>query len=268
MHAVTGDASLQVSVYQYQARDETLDARLDRLETAAATASRTGTDLLICPELFLSGYNVGNFVKQRGELANGPSARRVKKIARSNGLAIVYGYPEIDGQNLYNAATCIASDGSQIANHRKLRCPNDYERALFITGKDLTFFELKGWRISLLICYDIEFPEAVRQSALAGCALVAAPTALIDKWWFVSRCLVPTRAFENGIFVAYANYAGLEGGARYLEESRIVGADGIDMALAGSGELIITASLEPEAIPMARTRLHYLVDCNGLPTCR
>ena len=85
-------------------------------------------------------------------------------------------------------------------------------------------------RIALLICYEIEFPEAARNAALNGADLILAPTALGAQWGVVAHKLVPTRAFENGIFIAYANHAGREGEIEYLGESCIVDPMGNDLA--------------------------------------
>ena len=61
----------------------------------------------------------------------------------------------------------------------------------------------------MLICYDVEFPEAVRRLALAGAGLVVVPTANMEGFEAVPRLLVPARAYENGLVVAYANCCGV-----------------------------------------------------------
>ena len=80
------------------------------------------------------------------------------------------------------------------------------------------------------ICYDVEFPEAVRALALAGAELIAVPTALIRPFDIVARAIVPARAFENQVYVAYAGMCGSEAGLGYCGLSCIVGPDGQDRA--------------------------------------
>ena len=72
--------------------------------------------------------------------------------------------------------------------------------------------------------------------------------------------MIPTRAFENGAFLAYANFAGTAFGLDYLGESRIVGPDGLDLACAGPAETFISAELNLSRIAAARLRLPYLED--------
>jgi predicted amidohydrolase len=72
--------------------------------------------------------------------------------------------------------------------------------------------------------------------------------------------MIPTRAFENGIFILYANYAGEEGVLDFLGESIIVAPGGELLAQAGSDEAVITATLDPQHIVAARARLPYLAN--------
>lgn len=265
MEAIAGPRPLRVAIYQHECRaGEDPPARLDHLDRAMAEAALQGADLLICPELFLSGYDIDDLVRARAEPVDGPSARRAAALAARHGVALVYGYPERGGARLFNSALCLGKDGSVLANHRKRRLPNEFERRHFDRGGTATGFVLDGWRIGIVICYEVEFPEAVRQAALDGAALVVTPTALGEEWGVVAHRVIPTRAFENCLYVAYANYAGREGASRYLGASVIAGPRGDDCARAAAGEELIVGVLDPEAIGRARERLPYLRDRAGL----
>lgn len=251
--------SFRAAVFQYRFRDESPDDRLARLDKALAeTGDRL--DLIVCPELFMSGYADAERARASAEAADGPFAQAVARLAEKHRVAIVYGYPEQDHDRLYNSARCVGADGRLIANHRKRCLPPGYERSLFEAGESMTMFEISGHRIALVICYELEFPEAARQAALAGAHILAAPTALTADWAVVARRVVPTRAFENGLFVIYANYAGRDGDCRYLGDSRIVGPLGDDLAVAGQDEEIIGAEIDIGRIAPARERLPFLAD--------
>ncbi len=120
--------------------------------------------------------------------------------------------------------------------------------------------ELDGLKIGILICYDVEFPEAVRSLALAGAELIAVPTALIRPFEFVARVLVPARAIENQVFVAYAGLCGDEGDLGYCGLSCIVGPDGQDLARAGTDPALLFADVDPSTIPECRKTNPYLSD--------
>jgi predicted amidohydrolase len=256
--------SLRTAIFQYAARDEPPERRLQRLHDALR-AGQGPFDLVVCPELFLSGYNVGAQVAELAQPADGTFFRAAAAIARDCRTALVYGYPEAAaGNQVCNAAVCIGRDGQRLANHRKQRLPNDFERRWFTTGEGYTLFDLRGFRVALLVCYEVEFPEAVRACAVAGADVVVAPTALKAEWTFVARQVVPTRAFENGAFLLYANYCGHENGVDYLGESCIVGPGGEEIARAGRDEGLIAGVLDRDRIAAARTRLPYLIDRPGL----
>jgi len=251
--------SLRAAIHQYECRDESPVERLQRLDrTLDAHGSKL--DLVICPELFLSGYNVGDKIRLLAEPQGGPFALAAAAFAKKHRTALIYGYPERAGAVIYNAAACIDQDGRMIAHHRKLRLPNAFEKTYFATGDAYTLFELNGWSIAILVCYDVEFPETVRACAARGAQLVVAPTALKSEWAFVARSMIPTRAFENRFFVAYANYCGREGSFEYLGESCFAGPDGRVIA-GGSTEALVTAELDPAEITTARRALTYLEDC-------
>ncbi len=258
---------LRTAIYQFGATPDLAFAsvRLDRLEAALHEHGET-LDLVVCPELFLSGYDIGALVHDRAESADGPSASRVAAMAQHFGTAIVAGYPERDGGALYNAVMVCGADGERLLNYRKRVIPPGFEGTYFTAGEAQGVFELKGWKLAMLVCYDVEFPEYVRQAALAGADLIVAPTALRNMWGFVSDIMLPTRAFENGVYVLYANHAGTEGNCEYLGRSVILGPDGKEHARAGDGEEFIFATLHHSAILAARATLPYLdVIRSGLP---
>ena len=173
---------MKIALYQSALGGLEPARRLERLGAALADPAAQAADLLVCPELFMSGYAVGEALHRFAEPADGPFATAVARLARANGRAILYGYPERDGDRVYNSAICFGPNGERIANHRKLVLPPGFEAKFFTCGDALTFFSLGGMKVALLVCYDIEFPEAVRAMALEGAEIVIAPTALKAIW--------------------------------------------------------------------------------------
>jgi 5-aminopentanamidase len=251
-----------IAIFQGPAKAGEVSSNLRRLEEQAAAAAKAGARLLICPEMFTTGYNIGARARELAEPADGPSMRRAAEIARRTGVALLYGYPERapDG-GVYNAALLVGRDGRRLANARKCHLYGDLDRGRFTPGPDgLASAELDGLRLGILICYDLEFPEAVRALALAGADLVAVPTALMQPFEIVTRVVVPARAYENQIFLAYANRTGTEGELTYCGESRIVGPDGADLALAGAGEELIVGGIDPGRLGASRRVNTHLED--------
>ena len=115
-------------------------------------------------------------------------------------------------------------------------------------------------KIGILICYDVEFPEAARTLTLAGAELIAVPTAIMQPFCHTCQLLVPARAYENQVFVVYANRCGQEGDLTYCGLSCIVGPDGKDRARAGIDEGLLVADIDTAEMTTSRKINPYLTD--------
>ncbi|MEE1939000.1 carbon-nitrogen hydrolase family protein [Streptomyces sp. TRM 70361] len=238
---------------------------LAALDRAAGRAADAGARLLVAAELYLTGYCIGGRVAELAEPADGPGAEAVARIAVRRGLAVAYGYPERDGRGLYNSAQLVGPDGARLANYRKTHLYGGFEHAWFTPGgTPVVQAEFDGLRIGLLICYDVEFPETVRAHALAGTELLLVPTALMRPHETVARAVVPVRAFESQLHIAYANRCGTEGeggeALTFTGLSCLAAPDGTVRARAGAGEDLITAEVDPELLRASRAANPYLRD--------
>ena len=128
--------------------------------------------------------------------------------------------------------------------------------------------EWRGLKLGLLICYDVEFPENVRRLALAGADLVAVPTALpaSPDAEMIAERVIPVRAFENQIFVAYANHTGRDDRFAYAGLSHVAAPDGSTLAKASATEPgLILAELRPDQYTRSREINSYLRDLRPAP---
>lgn len=171
---------MRVALYQCPPLPLDVAGNLQRLHQLALEAK--GADLLVLPEMFLTGYNIGvDAVSVLAEVYNGESAQQIARIAKATGIAILYGYPERTGDGqIYNAVQLIDANGERLCNYRKTHLFGDLDRSMFSAGTDdFPIVELNGWKLGFLICYDLEFPENTRRLALAGAELILAPTCSI-----------------------------------------------------------------------------------------
>lgn len=252
---------MRVALYQCPPLPLDVAGNLKRLHSVAHEAC--DADVLVLPEMFLTGYNIGaEAVGALAEAQDGQSAQTIAELARNTGLAILYGYPERaeDGQ-IYNAVQLIDANGQRLCNYRKTHLFGDLDHSMFSPGGDeFPVVELNGWQLGFLICYDLEFPENTRRLALAGAELILVPTANMVPFDFVADVTVRARAFENQCYVAYANYCGHEDQIHYCGQSSIAAPDGQRVALAGLDEALIVATLDRQVIHAAQAANHYLAD--------
>ncbi|MFF5425114.1 MULTISPECIES: carbon-nitrogen hydrolase family protein [unclassified Streptomyces] len=257
-------AALRIALLQSSGELGDVAANLKILDEAAARAAAAGAGLLLAPELFLTGYAIGPDLARLAEPSDGPSARAVADLAARHGLAVGYGYPERDTERhgvLYNSAQIFGADGAVLAHYRKTHLFGDFEAKWFTPGEDgLVQMRLGGLTVGLMICYDVEFPENVRAQALAGTDLLLVPTALMHPAEIVPESVIPVRAFENQLYIAYANRTGPEGDFEFVGLSTLAGPDGTARARAGRGEDLVFGDVDPDFLAASRKDNPYLRD--------
>lgn len=234
---------------------------LAKLDSALKDARARGSDILVTPEMYLTGYNIGAAkVAEVAEPVDGPMISALADLARKHGVAVLVGFPERAEKAVYNAGILLNADGTPVVNYRKTHLYGEADRSMFTSGDRLApVIEFGGWRLGFAICYDIEFPELVRCHARAGAEAVLCPTANMRPYYGIPNRIVPARAEENEIYVAYANYVGSEGEFDYCGLSCLSGPDGEDLARASlDTEEVITARLDRETFRRIReTSTHY-----------
>lgn len=252
---------MRIAVYQGSGKPGEVATNLAAVAKAAHEAAGKGARLVIFPEAFLTGYNIGQRAHELAEPHDGPSPKELGHIAASAGIAILTGYYERAGDLVHNAAILVDRDGEVRANYRKCHLYGTMEKSLFSCGEGLTLATLDDFKVGILICYDIEFPEPARQLALSGAELIAVPTSLMSPGDIVATTMIPARACENQLFVAYANRIGREGDLDYVGQSCVAGPDGRTLVSAGRDEeRLLYADLDRRAIAEARERYCYLED--------
>ena len=199
---------LRVAVLQSTGLVNSPQENLRRIAARAGEARQLGADILVTPELFVSGYAPSLVHGQDG------AAQRVQlaDIAASAGLALVASTVEHAGGNHYISASFFGPDGSELTRYRKQHLFGPAERQAFEPGQEQpAVVPFGGINVALGICFDIEFPEFARAAAVAGAELLCIPTAVPlrsgdpgdggDDHPFDTRLIpsmvVPTRALEK-----------------------------------------------------------------------
>ncbi|MBX2879022.1 MAG: carbon-nitrogen hydrolase family protein [Granulosicoccus sp.] len=235
---------------------------LERLSHQAAESQKLGATILLVPEASMTGYNIS--VAERDKIAapkEGELSEAIARLCRKYDIAISYGYIERDKNHFFNAVQLIDRHGEPRSHYRKTHLWGDLDRTLFTAGDCFSpIVDIDGWKVGHLICYDIEFPEAVRHLALEGADLILVSTALMSPWTTIADLVVPARAEENQIYIAYANYCGSESEISYVGHSCIAGPDGRVLAKAGSDPTLLCATLEIEEMQSIREKLPYYRD--------
>ncbi|MFJ4208588.1 carbon-nitrogen hydrolase family protein [Paenarthrobacter sp. NPDC089675] len=261
-----------LSVLQANASVLDVDANLRTIDDAARRASRAGAGLLLTPELFPVGYAP---LRLHAELdpETLPGIReRLANIARTHGIGLVYSLPAAaehtydddaepasGGGRWHISATLLDASGKEILSYNKVHLFGAEEHKAFVGAQaPPAVVDFNGLRTSMLICYDVEFPEAVRAAATRGAELLLVPTALSAGFDNVPQVLIRARALESQLNVAYANHCGHEDVYNFLGGSVVAGPDGSLLAAAGDGASLLFAEVGTDSVNAARAEVPYL----------
>ncbi len=247
-HDVAGNLSLIVSIV----RDST-------------------ADLIVFPEMFLTGYTIGDDVFQLALESTSSLFDPLKKMLSETGKYVVLGFPErsqeIRGQ-VFNSAVVIGPDGV-MGTYRKSHLVDfgPFEEYSYYTpGNSLPVFEIKGIRFGIIICYDIFFPELTKYYALNGadCVICISASPSVTRDFF--EMLMKARAVENTIYLVYSNLLGFDGSMDFWGGCAVIDPRGKEVAKGPyfeEGEVI--AYIDPRVIELTRKILTTIRDTRAIP---
>lgn len=249
---------MRLGVYQGEGTYGDVAANLVIIERETKKAAIKGVELLVFPECFLTGYfglEPENVAIQLG----GAQINILEALASNTNVALLIGATLAEEGKLSNSALFITPEQGHCETYRKRMLYGDWEKNTFAAGERQCVFEYKGVKIGVLVCFDVEFPETCRALATDGVDLILVPTALMSPYDKVTTLLVPARALENQLFVAYANRCGVEETIKYIGQSVIVDPRGGCMSRAGRNEhALLIADINPDVPVTARKSFCYL----------
>ena len=213
----------------------------------------TDADLVVLPESVTTGFTPGVDVETLWDLVSeipGPVLEPFTDVAAELGVHLVVGSYERGPHRglVHNAAALIGPSGELLGAYRKTH-PFGGERAdrggWVTPGEDICVVETPLGRIGVIICFDGDYPELSRITAIKGAEIICRPSALLrsaDIWELTNRA----RAYDNHVYVVGANCTGVDpAGVIYFGNSMIVTPIAEVVARAASHECWVSARLDP-----------------------
>jgi nitrilase len=235
---------MRLAIWQGTSPASDPDVALADASRALMAASAIGAAALILPEVWWPGYNQPT-IPEQAQPQSGPFAESLRQLCATASCALIIGYAERAGDQIYNAALVIGPDGQDLGHYRKIQLYGPREAQLYTPGDHYAVFDIGGIRAAVLICYDVEFAPHIAALAAQGVQLILAPTANMAPFDHVTRYTVPAMAANHGVTIAYANYCGTEGDLTYVGGSLIVGPHGEVLAQAGQSPALLIADIPP-----------------------
>jgi (R)-amidase len=253
------DESFQIELAQLPGIDGDVDANMASA-LAAVEACDARSRLLVLPELHLTGFPIPSNVRSVSEPVGGPRSRALCEAARKRGISIAFGMSESANDRYYNTTVLATPTEGIVLAYRKMHLFG-IDRDVFTPGDQLTTVVWNGLRVGLLICYDIEFPEAARGLAQIGAQLLIVTNGNMDPYGPVHHTSVHARAAENQVFAVMANRVGdsahdwvFAGGSAAVDPC------GRTLVEAGRSPCTLRVTIDPAQLIKAKRHFTYLDD--------
>ncbi len=221
--------TLRLALAQHDFPVGALAANAEKILGLIAQAKAAGADVVLFPELALSGYPPEDLLLRPGFLVD--CERVLAEItAQVHGITVVLPSPRAIGTVVFNSANVI-NDGAVRAVYHKQELPNYAvfdERRYFAADRDACTFTVNGITLGLIICEDVWFAEPMAQCVAAGAQLVLVPNASpFEHGKTATRdALLTQRVQENGVAIAYLNAVGGQDEVVFDGSSVLADADG------------------------------------------
>ena len=250
---------LKVTQIQFNPQVGEPAANLNRVTELVEKAK--DTRLVILPELANSGYN---FIDRDHALELSTTVDKSEFVemliskARNQDQYIVSGFHERDGNELFNTSLLISPSG-EIGKYRKIHLFMN-EKEIFSKGNlGLPVFEMDGFKLGMLICFDYLFPEIWRIMGLKAADIIAHPSNLVTYKAFK---VVPAQAVINRFFIFTTNRYGTERDVSFSGRSFAVDPEGDVIAEASTDKTeLLTTIIDPlKSRNKMITKLNHVID--------
>ncbi|MFC1919326.1 carbon-nitrogen hydrolase family protein [Chloroflexota bacterium] len=278
---------VRVSLVQFAPTWLDRDKNAERMRIFAEREAQEGSELIVFPELANIGYitpalpgksptfrhgisatEFGIRYVKAAESIPGPTTETLGEVSRRYGIYIIVGIAQLHPvipATLYNSAVLIGPYGV-IGVHQKVHLPAN-EKLLFYAGNTCEVHSTELGNISMVVCYDLRFPELSRIHALGGaeiiCAIYSMPRVGKNIIGDVQtlKYKAHVRAQENSVYCLVCDRTGREGDVSFAGHSAIAAPDGQIIAYSESDqEEVIRAELHNEELIKSRIQLTIFRD--------
>ncbi len=244
---------MKIASIQMKVEDEKKSERLARAEGLLDRVK--GSDLVILPEIWNTGYFSFDLYAQEAEPLNGETIQRMSAKAKEHGYYLHTGsfVEEKDGR-LYNTSLLLDREGKRVAVYRKIHLYGygSKESQILSRGSEVVVETTSLGKIGLATCYDLRFPELFRAMLDKGVELFLVtsgwPYPRLEHWIMLNR----VRAIENSAFLASSNCVGINRGARFCGHSMIVDPWGVILSSGGDEECILRSEIDLAKVAAVR----------------
>ncbi len=237
-----------LSWHDAQANRDYIERKIDALDPA---------DLIVLPEMFTTGFTM--HPQQVSEPMSGPTVNWMQAMAKLKNAAITGSVVISEHGNFYNRLLFVRPDGAVETYDKRHLFTLAGENNAYTAGRDKLIVDYRGWKICLLICYDLRFPVFSRNVENYDLLVYVAnwPKPRIAAW----DALLTARAIENMAYTVGVNRVGQDAnGHEYVGHSQIIDALGQHVVAPDENESVLSADLSRDNLEDVRAKFGFLND--------
>lgn len=252
---------LSVSLIQSNIYWENPQANMGNLEEMLVEIEQS--DIIVLPEMFSTGFT---FKKEVADIFLGNTMNWLKMIAQKTQSAITGSFLVKEDAKLYNRGFFVTPQDLISYYDKKYLFTPGGEKETISPGKNQVYIDFKGWKLALFVCYDLRFPEWLRnkwtdgESAYdAGIIVANWPEARIHAW----DTLLSARAIENQSYFIGVNRIGdAANGLHYPGHSQAFDFLGKPMISGNKEEKIYRVELDYDKLNKFRKKMPFYLDAD------
>lgn len=219
--------AIQVTIAQLIPELGNKQHNLQLIQRAMEKAKKEKADLIVFPELFLTGYSVGDQMDEMAEtIDEGTGLAKVKSLCVEYNMHAVISFPEKGEDGQYYITSAVITERGQVAGSYRKTHLFDTEKESFAAGNEFNIVETSLGKIGMMICFDVEFPEIARALKLQGADFIVIVNANMHPYQLHHHLFARARAMENEIPVVICNRVGKEGDLDFCGDSMVIDATG------------------------------------------
>ncbi|MEO5564940.1 MAG: amidohydrolase [Chitinophagaceae bacterium] len=254
------NSSLHITVIQTNLHWEDSAANRDMLEKKIN--SITGkTEIVILPEMFTTGFSMKP--KDLAETMEGETVQWMNRMAAKKKIILTGSVIIKEEENYYNRLIWMLPNGQFGIYDKRHRFAYAGEDKEFSAGNKRLVASVNGWKINLLVCYDLRFPVWARQNAEQEYDVLVYVANWPERRSHAWKTLLTARAIENQCYVVGVNRVGDDGNdIHYSGDSMVIDPLGEVLYQKNDSEDIFTIALQKEPLITVREKLPFLKDAD------
>lgn len=236
------------------------EANLKKAAAWTAEAARRGSELIVFPEMWTTGYDFDHIdalaARHEAVLAEIAALAKKHKLWLNGSMLTL----NEEGRPT-NTSILFDPSGEQAGLYRKIHLFGVMNEDQYLApGRHMTTVETAWGQSGLAICYDLRFAEMFRSYALNGVNMVTLPAEWPQPRLAHWRTLLRARAIENQMFMIGVNRVGTDGTYEFFGHSAIIDPWGNAVVEGGDSELLLTATIETDMVTDVRKKIPVFND--------